>query len=285
MFEPWSILAFVSLIIAGWILVAKVLPCSKFLFFWGVWYFLTLSPNLLLPTNEAISEHTVYFPAIGVFAACAYMTVRIWEKYGRIFGGVERTVRVGIVLVIVTQLLFLTLHRNLVWQNELSLWQDAVIRSPNKDRPHVNLGLAYFNAGRFDEAVSEYMTALSLNPNNAEGMNDLGLVYVKMGKLQEAERAFSKSIELKKGNPEAYNNLGYLLVTKGRYEASIPILNEALRMNPDCSVILTNLGFAYVNSGNKERGCGYLKKAARINPDDKRGRALHNVLCIKDHEM
>ena len=137
---------------------------------------------VLLPTNEAISEHTAYFPAIGLFAACSYIALRIWVKYGRIFGNVERTVRVGIVLVIVTPLLFLTLNRNLVWQNEFSLWKDAVIKSPNKDRPHMNLGLAYFNAGRFDEAISEYMTALSINPNEAKVMNNLGLVYVTVGK-------------------------------------------------------------------------------------------------------
>jgi len=284
-FEPWSILAFILLIISGWVLLTKVYPYSKFLFFWGLWFFIALSPNLLLPTKEAISEHTVYFPAIGFFAVCSYIALRIWAKFGRIFGDVERTVRIGIVLVIVTPLLFLTLNRNLVWQNEFSLWKDAVIKSPNKDRPHINLGLAYFNTGRFDEAISEFMTALSINPNNAKAMNNLGLVYATAGKLQEAEKSFAKSIQLEDINPDAYNNLGFLFVTKGLYEASIPILNEALRMNPDCSQVLSNIGIAYVNLGNKQRGCGYLKKAVNINPDSKRAHALYNLQCIKDHEM
>jgi len=278
--EPRSILAFAFFAIIVWCLFTKILPYSRFLFFWGLWYFISFLPNLLLPTSEAISEHTVYFPSIGFFVAVVYISMKIGARYGSNFGRVKRIIGMGIVLVVATQLMFLTLHRNLVWQSAISLWKDAVKKSPHKDRPHVNLGLAYLNDRRYDDSLLEFEKALSVNPNNIEAMNNMGIVYSYIGKYQKAEEAFTESIALERKNPNAYNNLGFLFLVKGHYESSIPILKKALIINPDDSVVLSNLGLAHVKSGYNEKGCGYLNRAVDINPDDKRARILHNTLCI-----
>ena len=46
-----------------------------------------------------------------------------------------------IILIIVFS--FLTVQRNIVWRNDLSLWNDAVAKSPLSARAHDNLGLAW----------------------------------------------------------------------------------------------------------------------------------------------
>jgi Flp pilus assembly protein TadD len=58
----------------------------------------------------------------------------------------------------------LTVMRNQVYSSEISLWQDTVLKSPNKARVHNNLGHAYLLAQRNDEARSEFTTALKLDP-------------------------------------------------------------------------------------------------------------------------
>ncbi len=280
-FELWSIIAFILLVVVLWLLFGKVLAYSKFLFFWGMWYIIALFPNLFLPTSEPISEHSVYFPSIGFFVVFADVGSRILSHYSQRVGNVEKLLRLGLVSAIVVQLMLLTLNRNLVWQDDMLLWRDAVNKSFAKDRPHLNLGLAYANKGLLEEAISEFRIALSLNPHNAAVLNNLGIMYSKMGMLQEAENAFTRSIELEQINPDAYNNLGFFLVTKGQYPDAIPILDRALTLRPDCSATLANLGYAYIKSDQKEKGCGYLESGVRINPDDIRARLLYKELCIK----
>ena len=41
-----------------------------------------------------------------------------------------------------------TYWRNRVWNSELELWDDCVKKSPNKDRPHNNLGNAFLEPGQ-----------------------------------------------------------------------------------------------------------------------------------------
>ena len=277
--EPRSILAFAFFAIIVWFQFSKILPYSRFLFFWGIWYFISLLPNLLLPTSEAISEHTIYFPSIGFFVTFVHISMKIAGRYEQNSHSAKRIIGIGVVLVIATQLMFLTLHRNRVWQTAILLWQDAVKKSPHKDRPHVNLGLAYLDYHRYDDALSEFNRALSINPNNFKAMNNSGIVYSHMGKYQKAEKAFMDAIALEKDNSDAYNNLGFLYLAKGRHEFSIPILNKALKLKPDSSVVLANLGIAYEKLGNNKTACHYLHKAVSINPDDKRARVLHNTRC------
>jgi Flp pilus assembly protein TadD len=58
----------------------------------------------------------------------------------------------------------LTVLRNQDYASEIRLWEDTVIKSPDKARVHNNLGYAYMLARRNDEARREFTTALQLDP-------------------------------------------------------------------------------------------------------------------------
>ena len=55
-------------------------------------------------------------------------------------------------------------RRNLVWRDGYTLWKDTALKSPNKARPHSNLGLAYYDRGLLDDAIREYTLALKFAP-------------------------------------------------------------------------------------------------------------------------
>ena len=69
----------------------------------------------------------------------------------------------GIILLILPLLMALSLQRNTVWRDGEMLWGDAVAKGPGMARPHVNLGKAYIEAGRFREAIAESRRALEIN--------------------------------------------------------------------------------------------------------------------------
>jgi hypothetical protein len=67
----------------------------------------------------------------------------------------------------------LTFMRNEVWRTHVSLWSDALAKSPHKPRVYVNLGQALFLAGRVDEAISRYCQALALDPGYVQARVNL----------------------------------------------------------------------------------------------------------------
>ena len=68
--------------------------------------------------------------------------------------------------VAVTLIVALTLLRNEVWRSQVSLWEDALAKSPQKPRVYANLGTALQLAGRGDEALTYYCKAIALDPKN-----------------------------------------------------------------------------------------------------------------------
>jgi Flp pilus assembly protein TadD len=54
--------------------------------------------------------------------------------------------------------------RQLDYRDEVTLWEAAVREAPWNARAHNNLGYAYYQAGRKDEAWREFETALLFDP-------------------------------------------------------------------------------------------------------------------------
>lgn len=115
-----------------------------------------------------------------------------------------RLVTASAVLVV---LCALTLVRSAVFETEVTLYTDIVARSPNKARPHNNLGDALKKSGRIAEAVHHLERALELQPDYPDALNNLGTIYGGSGRRQEAIQFFSQAIMLSPGHLQARFNL------------------------------------------------------------------------------
>ena len=80
----------------------------------------------------------------------------------------------------------LTFARNRTWQTPLSLWGDALLKSPHKARVHVNVGVAHHGIGKLDDAMRHYCIALDLDPKIAVARDNLEAVLDEQGKLDAA---------------------------------------------------------------------------------------------------
>ena len=277
--EPHAILAFLVVVVSIFLLFTKILSYSKALFFYGIWFGIGFLPNVVLPTLEPISEHTVYFPSVGFFGGIGFLIAVLWYRYKDAIIKPIKITLMGLFCLIIIQLGLLTLNRNTVWQNSLTLWNDAVRKAPQKVRPHQNLGNTFCSLGRFDLAMREFEKVISLDPRNAEAFNNMGIVLGKMGNIKKAEKAFNDSITLKPRNPDAHNNLGLLHMLQGRHETAISNFREALSLMPNSAVIHVNLGRAYIHIDKISMGCYHFKIAKGLDPDYRPGIELFSKLC------
>jgi protein O-mannosyl-transferase len=93
-----------------------------------------------------------------------------------------RLVQIGagsLALALVLLLGSFTYQRNLLYRDEVSLWSDTVHKSPNKARPHNNLGHAYAMQGDWDRAIEEFRIAARLDPDYALARKNLRDAYLR----------------------------------------------------------------------------------------------------------
>ncbi|MDH5428093.1 MAG: tetratricopeptide repeat protein, partial [Nitrospirota bacterium] len=83
---------------------------------------------------------------------------------------------IGLAWILV--LCFLTVQRNALYQDPVLLWSDSVHKSPEKARPHNNLGHAYALQGDWNHAIEEFRVALTLQPDYILAQENLREAYL-----------------------------------------------------------------------------------------------------------
>lgn len=160
---PFDLL-FLSAMATGAFVARRRLPLVAF----GLaWFFVQLLPTSLIPRNDLLSERNLYLPSIGLFLAIAAGIAHLlrWFPTALPRSSLLRFGSAGLTTALVLVLCLFTYQRNLLYQDQLLLWSDAVAKSSNKARPHNNLGYAYALHGDWDRAIDEFRTAARLDPD------------------------------------------------------------------------------------------------------------------------
>ncbi|TNC99146.1 MAG: hypothetical protein FD121_384 [Gallionellaceae bacterium] len=128
-------------------------PWISFALGWAILHLLPL--YIALPRIDIANERQLYLAAWPLLLALAIELTLLLD--GRRWWPVAAAF-----LITFTAL---TVSRNQVYRNEITLWEDTVAKSPDKARAHNNLGYAYQLAQRKEEARRELTVALQLDPN------------------------------------------------------------------------------------------------------------------------
>ncbi|MFA5909223.1 MAG: tetratricopeptide repeat protein [Vicinamibacterales bacterium] len=182
--------AFGSLLLIA-ALVAVAVACVRkhpIVAFGLFWFLLQLLPtNSVLARYDLLSERNLYLAAPGLFFAIAssWSACIAWvmESMPRPAARVSQASAYVLPFVLVPLLAMATVDRNAVYASPVRFWADAVRKAPSKARPHVNLGYAYYLAGDFDKAISEFRRALAIDRDDPVAQANLLAVW----KLKETE--------------------------------------------------------------------------------------------------
>jgi tetratricopeptide (TPR) repeat protein len=172
---PLDLLALGALIAVA-VGMARRLPLVSF----GIgWFLLQLLPTILIPRADLLSERNLYLASIGLLLALVVLAA----TFARIDDMAKhrllvRSVGASMACVLVVGLCLMTVQRNTLYRDQLSLWSDAVKKSPNKARPHNNLGHAYALHGDWDRAIDEFRIASQLDSDYVLAQDNLRDAYL-----------------------------------------------------------------------------------------------------------
>lgn len=227
------------------------------------WFFLTLSiESSFIPISDLIFEHRTYIPSFGFFIILTTGIFGLaWEKFKYALFGFF-AILIGINSVLAHQ-------RNNAWKDDISLWSDAVSKSPNKERPYLNLGYAYGNRKQWDSAIANFTKVNEIRPKyHAAAYYNLGIAYWAIGQKDKSMENYSMAITTNPKYAEAYYGRGVCYYYLNQFDKSIDDYTKALAINPNFGIIYFNRAITYANQQKWMEAIADYTKAITFHQND-----------------
>jgi len=137
----------------------------------------------------------------------------------------------------------------------------------NRARIHTELGMLYYQEGRYEVALEEARIALDASGGYAPAYNLQGLVYMTLRQNARAEESFRRALGAARGDPEINNDYGWFLCQSGKVKESLAYFQVAINnpLFPSVGLALTRAGICATKAGNDRQAEEYLLAALRMD--------------------
>lgn len=289
--EILSLSGLVILIVSG-ILMFKRFRIISFGIFW---FLLTLSvESSVIPIRDVIFEHRLYLPLFGCSLIIVFGLFYLLARFKIIYS-------IGIIILLTLIFGVLGFARNEVWKTNLSLWTDVVKKSPDKARPHLNLGIAYLENRDLQQSQNYFSKTIELDPecwqayfNRANvrvflqdyqgAIEDLNIFIKQHPELPDPHNSlgkaklfaedfvgamisFNKAIEIQPDFEESYFNRGNTKMFIQDYPGAIEDYNKTLEINQNNAAAYNNIGQCWVYLKDDEKAFANFSKAIEVDPE------------------
>ncbi|MBF0320981.1 MAG: tetratricopeptide repeat protein [Nitrospirae bacterium] len=279
-----SFIFLVSVILLGiytyYLSYKKNMQLYRLLFIGIYWFFLFLSlHSTIIPFNDLIVEHWLYLPSIGFIIFMVTLSTILAGKMAKKY---INGVLFGLVLLIIVSSI-VSYKRNIIWQSEISLWQDVVNKHPGYARGHFTLGLSYLNHGDYYKAIEEIEKSIILYNNRKTIFQSreqlylyLGVSFRKIGIYHRAIDALINIIPMRDSYSnsqrgiyiDAYNELGLTYLDMNNYEMALDQFINALKLNNNEIKTRINLGNLFIKMNEIDKAIVEFQFVAYKNPSD-----------------
>jgi TolB-like protein/DNA-binding winged helix-turn-helix (wHTH) protein/Tfp pilus assembly protein PilF len=158
------------------------------------------------------------------------------------------------------------LHAEVLWQTgrlneaiaetKLTLEVDPLSLDNN-----VTLGLEFFLARQYDQAIEQERKVLELDPNSIIAYYFRGMAYLKKSMDKEGMADFEKAVAIAPGDPQALTGLGYGYGVTGRRAEAQRVLDKLNQLSKQKYVSSVWMAKIYAGLGEKDKAFEWMEKA------------------------
>jgi tetratricopeptide (TPR) repeat protein len=223
---------------------------------WLAFLILLAPTSSFLPIKDVFVERRLYLPFIGLVLVCCEFLRRI---------RVSRTALSAALAGVLVVFAFLTFQRNLLWSNDLALWQDAAEKSPLKVRPRFQVAFAYYSLGQCARASEEYAKAAQLAKPDVTLLVDWATAQDCAGDEGHALEKLQAAAAM---TPTAhiYSQIGMVEAKQNHREQAFAALAKAERIDPSFDMTYFYRGNLFLMSQEFDRASEQFRKALALNP-------------------
>jgi tetratricopeptide (TPR) repeat protein len=258
-YSPEFIFAVIALFVLAFLLWRAAKSNRLMALGLGALLFSPLTAYALFPLADIVLEHRAYIPGLGIALIAAALFDGIRQRYP--------VLKIAVPAAIVFVLGAMTVARNPVFADNITLWQDAVSKSPDKARAHFDLGAAYQNAQRPLDALAEYEKTIRLKPDVYAAYSNVAAIELDHGRLDQAEETLLDVTRLAPDYTDGFINLAVLYLRRQNPDKALETLKRALETNPESFAAYFNQGEAFTLKGDFNDAIESYKEAIHLRPD------------------
>jgi tetratricopeptide (TPR) repeat protein len=146
-------------------------------------------------------------------------------------------------------------------------FQQALRLSPDHPVALLNLGNAYRQEKRWDEARNTLERAVAVSPDDPEANYSLGMVFAQLDDTGRAYDYLQRALKFRPDYPEALNNLGVLYLRTHRRDEAVGSFEQCIRVAPGFDKSYLNLARVYVVEGASDKARNVLNELLKHHPD------------------
>ena len=180
-------------------------------------------------------------------------------------------IRVFIIIgipILIGSLSFMSYKRCFVWRNSLTLFGDAVKKTPNAPAAHYNLAMEYRSRGDFQKAFYYFTKAIEVDPEYSDAFNGRGITYIILNNdYEKAIDDFNQSVRFNPNNSGAYYNRAIAYERTGDLSKTFEDLNIVIKLNPKDKEALFKRASIFVSQGNNDKAIDDLNRLINVYPD------------------
>ena len=153
-------------------------------------------------------------------------------------------------------------------QRGIQLLREALALEPRQPIAQRDLGNAFQQMNRMDEALSCYDKSLALKPDQADVCNNRALTLAALGRAGDALESYGHAIALKPDYAQAYNNRGTVLSDQMRKAEAVADFDKAIALKPDYIKAFNNRGAALADLGRLDEALRDHDRAIALAPGE-----------------
>jgi len=192
------------------------------------WFIITLIPviGIVQVGEQAMADRYAYMPIIGIFIAVVWGGEDLLRRYQ-----LSLPIFKVVALLIIGVLTLLAGRQTSRWQNQYSLFQQAVAVTENNYVALFHLGNALVSMDKFTEAKECFTKSIDIRPT-AKAYTNLAYTLEKTGKTDLAVDNYLRALDLAPNDIDAHYNLGLVMVRQWRLGEAVSQFDMILKIDP-----------------------------------------------------
>ena len=177
----------------------------RIFFFCYFWFMIALGPSSgIVPVNDLIMEHWIYFSMISASVAFALTAKNIYEYFDSSLLKknelqkikILKTSMFSIFTVLILVMCVVTMQQNKVWKTAISFFTNVLKYNPRSVKAHNNLAMALSDKNEIDTAVYHYKKSIEISDEFPQPHHNLARIYVQKNNVREAVAEYYKALDI-----------------------------------------------------------------------------------------
>jgi len=146
------------------------------------------------------------------------------------------------------------------YDDAIKFFDKQIKQFPESGVLRTHLGICFLGAGRLQEALETFQTAVTLDSLQFEPYIRMAEIFLSTGDLDRAVSLLRKSLRLN-GTPDAHNMLAATYAKKGMLNNALKEYLKAYQLDPNFTGVRDSLAAVYMDIGNFHKAAEFCSRA------------------------